>query len=134
MERRIRLAASKWRIGWCKPAVNLIGTLANQASAEAQQQSQRAQAEYARQTAVVQAQYKAEIDKAQAEAAQAGPLAQAQAQMEVLAAQAEAFQLAILELLIDPGGVPKVAAQAISLLLATPINFIGNKLWSFRLD
>ena len=38
-------------------------------------QSQRKQAEYARQTSVVQAQYKAEVDKAQAEAAQAGPLA-----------------------------------------------------------
>src|SRR6202451_712153 len=62
---------------------------ANQASAEAQQESQRKQAEYARQTAVVQAQYKAEIDKAQAEAAQAGPLAQAQATMGVLAAQTE---------------------------------------------
>src|ERR1022692_2272924 len=62
---------------------------ANQASAEAQQKSQRAQAEYARQTSVVQAQYKAEVDKAQAEAAQAGPLAQAQATMEVLSAQAE---------------------------------------------
>ena len=54
---------------------------ANQAAAEAEQESQRKQAEYARQTAVVQAQYKAEIDKAQAEAAQAGPLAQAQAQI-----------------------------------------------------
>src|SRR5712671_5228708 len=62
---------------------------ANQQAAEAEQESQRKQAEYARQTAVVQAQYKAEVDKAQAEAAQAGPLAQAQATMEVLAAQAE---------------------------------------------
>src|SRR6202451_744514 len=62
---------------------------ANQASAEAQQDSQRKQAEYARPEAVVQAQYKAEIDKAQAEAAQAGPLAQAQATMGVLAAQTE---------------------------------------------
>jgi len=62
---------------------------ANQQAAEAQQASQRKQAEYARQTAVVQAQYKAEIDKAQAEAAQVGPLAQAQAQMSVLAAQTE---------------------------------------------
>ena len=44
---------------------------------------QRNQAEYARQTAIVQAQYKAEVDQAQAEAAQAGPLAQAQAQREV---------------------------------------------------
>jgi flotillin len=62
---------------------------ANQQAAEAQQESQRKQAEYARQTAVVQAQYKAEIDKAQAESAQVGPLAQAQSQLGVLAAQTE---------------------------------------------
>jgi uncharacterized membrane protein YqiK len=62
---------------------------ADQAAAEAEQQSQRQQAEYARQTAVVQAQYKAEVDKAQAEAAQSGPLAQASAQREVTAAQTE---------------------------------------------
>jgi uncharacterized membrane protein YqiK len=65
---------------------------ANQASAEAEQDSQRKQAEYARQTAVVQAQYKAEVDKAQAEAGQAGPLAQANAQREVIAAQTEHAQ------------------------------------------
>jgi flotillin len=62
---------------------------ANQQAAQAQQDSQRKQAEYARETAVVQAQYKAEIDKAQAEAAQVGPLAQAQATMSVLSAQTE---------------------------------------------
>ena len=65
---------------------------ANQAAAEAEQESQRKQAEYARQTAIVQAQYKAEVDKAQAEAAQAGPLAQADAQREVIAAQTELAQ------------------------------------------
>jgi len=65
---------------------------ADQAAAEAQQASTRKQAEFARQTAVVQAQYKAEIDKAQAEAAQAGPLAQAEAQRAVIAAQAELAQ------------------------------------------
>ncbi|TQS45198.1 SPFH domain-containing protein [Cryptosporangium phraense] len=65
---------------------------ANQAAAEAQQESQRRQSEYARQTAIVQAQYKAEIDTAQAEAAQAGPLSQAQAQREVIAAQTELAQ------------------------------------------
>jgi uncharacterized membrane protein YqiK len=65
---------------------------ANQASAEAEQDSQRKQAEYARQTAVVQAQYKAEVDKAQAEAGQAGPLAQANAQREVITAQTELAQ------------------------------------------
>jgi flotillin len=65
---------------------------ADQAAAEAQQASIRKQAEFARQTSVVQAQYKAEIDKAQAEAAQAGPLAQAEAQRAVIAAQAELAQ------------------------------------------
>src|ERR1700729_2902519 len=65
---------------------------ADQAAAEAQQASIRNQAEFARQTSVVQAQYKAEVDKAQAEAAQAGPLAQAQAQMNVIAAQADLAQ------------------------------------------
>jgi len=65
---------------------------ADQASAEAVQASARKQAEFARQTAVVQAQYKAEIDKAQAEAAQAGPLAQAGAQRAVIAAQTELAQ------------------------------------------
>ena len=58
---------------------------ANQAAAEAEQESQRNQAEFARETAVVKAQYKAEVDKAQAQAAQSGPLAEAQAQREVLA-------------------------------------------------
>jgi uncharacterized membrane protein YqiK len=65
---------------------------ANQASAEAEQDSQRKQAEYARQTSIVQAQYKAEVDKAQAEASQAGPLAEANAQREVIAAQTELAQ------------------------------------------
>jgi flotillin len=62
---------------------------ADQAAVEAQQVSARQQAEFARQTAVVQAQYKAEVDKAQALAAQAGPLQQAEAQQAVIKAQAE---------------------------------------------
>ncbi|MCX4645723.1 MULTISPECIES: flotillin family protein [unclassified Streptomyces] len=62
---------------------------ATQASTQAQQEAQRNQAEYARQTAVVQAEYKAEVDRAQAAAAQAGPLAQAHAEQEVLAARTE---------------------------------------------
>jgi len=67
---------------------------ANQAAAEAEQESQRNQAEFARQTAIVRAQYKAEVDKAQAVAAQAGPLAEAQAQREVLAMRTELAQRA----------------------------------------
>jgi uncharacterized membrane protein YqiK len=73
-------------------AAQIAQSAASQAAAEAEQASQRKQAEYARQTAVVQAQYKAEIDQAQAAASQAGPLAQAQAQREVLAAQTELAQ------------------------------------------
>ncbi|HEY3752131.1 MAG TPA: SPFH domain-containing protein [Pseudonocardiaceae bacterium] len=65
---------------------------ANQLAAQAEQESQRKQAEYVRQTSIVQAQYKAEVDKAQAEAAQSGPLAQAQAQRQVIAAQTELAQ------------------------------------------
>src|SRR5580700_4147079 len=60
---------------------------ADQAAVQAQQESQRQQAEYERKTAIVRAQYKAEVDKAQAEADQAGPLALASAQREVIAAQ-----------------------------------------------
>ncbi len=67
---------------------------ANQRSAEAEQESQRNQAEFARETAIVKAQYKAEVDKAQAEASQAGPLAEAQAQREVLEMRTELAQRA----------------------------------------
>jgi uncharacterized membrane protein YqiK len=66
--------------------------MADQRAAEAEQESQRKQAEYARQTSVVQAQYKAEVDKAQAESAQVGPLTQAQQQRQVIDAQADLAQ------------------------------------------
>ena len=29
-------------------------------------------------------------------------------------------------------GLEKIPAQAIAILAVTPLNFIGNKLWSFR--
>jgi flotillin len=67
---------------------NVAQAAADQASAMARQESARFQAEYARQTAVAQAQYQAEIDQAQQRAAQAGPLAAAQAQQAVLAERA----------------------------------------------
>ncbi len=38
---------------------------------------------------------------------------------------------AVLELLVSGAGVPEVAAQAISIVAATPLNFVGNKMWSF---
>jgi putative flippase GtrA len=39
---------------------------------------------------------------------------------------------AILELLVNQG-VAAIVAQAISLVVATPLNFVGNKMWSFGL-
>jgi putative flippase GtrA len=42
-----------------------------------------------------------------------------------------AFNLIVLELLVSVAGVPKIPAQAIAVLAATPLNFVGNKLWSF---
>jgi flotillin len=65
---------------------------ADQAAAEAQQESVRKQAEYERQTAVVQAQYKADVDKAQAEANTVGPLQRAGSQREVIDAQTDLAQ------------------------------------------
>ncbi len=69
-------------------AAKVAQAAADQASAMAQQESIRNQDEYARQTAVSQAQFQAEIDQAQQKAAQAGPLAAAQAQQAVLAERA----------------------------------------------
>jgi putative flippase GtrA len=39
--------------------------------------------------------------------------------------------LVILRVLVALG-VGKILAQAIAILLVTPVNFVGNKLWSFR--
>ena len=41
------------------------------------------------------------------------------------------FAAAVLEALVRFTDVPEVAAQAISLVVATPLNFVGNKMWSF---
>ena len=38
---------------------------------------------------------------------------------------------ALLELLVAGLGVDEVAAQAIAIATATPLNFVGNKLWTF---
>jgi uncharacterized membrane protein YqiK len=73
-------------------AAHIAQSIADQAAAQARQESDRNQAEYARQTAIARAQYQAEIDRAQQEAAQAGPLASAQAQQAVLAEQAKVAQ------------------------------------------
>jgi len=41
------------------------------------------------------------------------------------------FAAALLELLVNHAGVPEITAQAISIAAATPLNFVGNKMWSF---
>jgi dolichol-phosphate mannosyltransferase len=37
-------------------------------------------------------------------------------------------------LLVAVVGLPKVLSQAIAVIAATPLNFIGNKMWSFRIE
>jgi dolichol-phosphate mannosyltransferase len=39
--------------------------------------------------------------------------------------------LLMLHLLVDAAGLPEVPAQAIAIIAATPLSFLGNKLWSF---
>ena len=38
----------------------------------------------------------------------------------------------ILELLVSGAGVSELPAQAISIVAATPLNFVGSKMWSFE--
>jgi putative flippase GtrA len=40
--------------------------------------------------------------------------------------------LVALDLLVHVGGLGKFLANAIAIPLVTPLNFVGNKLWSFR--
>jgi dolichol-phosphate mannosyltransferase len=42
------------------------------------------------------------------------------------------FNLLWLAILVDGFDVAKVPAQAAAIAIATPISFLGNKLWSFR--
>jgi putative flippase GtrA len=45
---------------------------------------------------------------------------------------AEILSLLLLTLLVEGAGLEKVAAQALAVAGAMPLNFLGNKLWSFR--
>ncbi len=44
------------------------------------------------------------------------------------------FAASMLELLVSVVGVSELPAQAISIVVATPLNFIGNKMWSFAIE
>jgi putative flippase GtrA len=50
----------------------------------------------------------------------------------VVSVAALGANLAVLDLLVA-AGMPKIPAQAIAIIVVMPLNFLGNKLWSFRL-
>ena len=43
-----------------------------------------------------------------------------------------AVNLIALALLVDVAGIAELPGQAIAVAIATPVNFVGNKLWTFR--
>jgi flotillin len=104
-------------------AAQIAQSQANQRSAEAEQESQRNQAQYARDTKVTQAKYQAEVDSENQKAAQAGPLARAQAEQAVLEQQkalalrqAELTEAQLQSTVVKPAQAEadrvKIAAQA----------------------
>ncbi len=42
------------------------------------------------------------------------------------------FNLAILATLVELFKVGAITAQALAIILATPMNYVGNRLWTFR--
>jgi putative flippase GtrA len=50
----------------------------------------------------------------------------------VVSLVAEVFSLLLLTLLVEDAGLAKVSAQALAVVASMPLNFLGNKLWSFR--
>jgi putative flippase GtrA len=54
------------------------------------------------------------------------------ARFVVVSLGAFGFNLLLLFLLVEVAGISEVPAQAIAIAAATPLNFLGNKLWSFR--
>jgi putative flippase GtrA len=60
-----------------------------------------------------------------------GGVAQQGARFLVVSLVSLAANLLILRGLVS-AGLAEVPAQAIAIVLVTPLNFVGNKLWSFR--
>jgi putative flippase GtrA len=50
----------------------------------------------------------------------------------VVSVAALGVNLGALDLLVHVGGLGKFLANAVAIPLVTPLNFVGNKLWSFR--
>ncbi len=49
-----------------------------------------------------------------------------------VSAMALGLDLAVLYGLVEGAGMAKVSAAAIAILVATPVSFLGNKLWTFQ--
>ena len=62
--------------------------------------------------------------------AQRGAVAYQGARFFVVSTAALLANLAVLEILVSLG-LGEFVAQAIAIVLVTPVNFVGNKLWSF---
>ena len=62
--------------------------------------------------------------------AQRGAVAYQGARFFVVSTAALLANLAVLEILVSLG-VGEFVSQAIAIVLVTPVNFVGNKLWSF---
>ena len=50
----------------------------------------------------------------------------------VVSLVAEGFSLLLLTAFVEGAGMAKVPAQALAVAGSMPLNFLGNKLWSFR--
>jgi putative flippase GtrA len=50
----------------------------------------------------------------------------------VVSLVAEGFSLLLLTLFVESAGIAKIPAQALAVAASMPLNFLGNKLWSFR--
>ena len=50
----------------------------------------------------------------------------------LVSAIAAAVGAGLLALMVEVGGLSKLPAEAIAVAASTPLNFLGNKLWSFR--
>jgi putative flippase GtrA len=49
-----------------------------------------------------------------------------------VSAMALCLDLAVLRALVEAAGMAKVSAAALAILVATPVSFLGNKLWTFQ--
>jgi dolichol-phosphate mannosyltransferase len=50
----------------------------------------------------------------------------------VVSVVAFGVSLLLLTVLVEDAGMAKIPAQALAVAASTPLNFLGNKLWSFR--